>query len=166
MFAELKNTLITGHLNAGHTVSFNINTCSMTPAILPGDKLVIRKVTNKLPELGSIVVLQTNGHWVVHRLIYWMDTPSGKYFVTKGDNLCYTDAPWELLALWGVVIKQNRDGLTIDLSTTKVHLVGYLIAFLTRSQIYLSNISFNFLPRLLRFAVSRLLRIIVLAVYS
>ncbi len=85
---------------------------SMMPLILPGDKTVVKKAAKY--KVNDIVVFNKSGRLIAHRVIYI--PPSGKYFITKGDNKLKADGKIKKSQILGKVEVIKRNGQMIRLS--------------------------------------------------
>ena len=88
---------------------------SMYPFLRPGDRIIVKRISQGLPEIGDIVVLKSSReHFVVHRLVKIL--PSGKG-ILKGDSLLAIDPePVVLSALSGIVTAILRGDRLIPVS--------------------------------------------------
>ncbi len=99
---------------------------SMMPLILPGDKPVVKKAAKY--KVNDIVVFNKSGRLIAHRIIYIL--PSGKYFITKGDNKLKADGKIKKSQILGKVEVIERNGQIIRLS----HF------YLSQSSVYLEQL--------------------------
>lgn len=66
---------------------------SMEPLFHTGDLVVLLPVDEGSVAVGDIVVYEKSGRFIIHRVIYIYESPSGELcFVTKGDNNPVPDA--------------------------------------------------------------------------
>jgi signal peptidase I len=85
---------------------------SMSPLILPSDKVVIAKASSL--KINDIVVFKKEKRLIAHRLIYI--SPTKDFLVTKGDNNLKSDGKIKPSQLLGKVNFIKRNGKTIKLS--------------------------------------------------
>lgn len=91
--------------------SLRVTGCSMLPAILPGDVIVVQR--RPLCELtrGQIVLTIRDGKLSAHRIVKISD----QYLVTRGDALPVADLPVQFAEVIGRVEGILRNGRTVSL---------------------------------------------------
>lgn len=97
---------------------------SMGPAFASVSEIVVKPVIPSKLRVGDIVVVQRDGHWVVHRIMWRL----GDRFITKGDGLSQLDRPRVISAeIKGVVVGLGmKDGSTCDLCTFRARVKGVI----------------------------------------
>jgi hypothetical protein len=78
---------------------------SMAPSLLPGDRLLVRRLTTA-PRPGAIVVARRGDALVTHRVLRVDDAR----IITRGDGCLRADPPLPLAALAGEVVEVERAG--------------------------------------------------------
>lgn len=66
---------------------------SMSPTLLPGDRLRVVPATMDDVRVGDLVVWVDQAGPIAHRLVGWWKTRMGWRFLTKGDRALRFDAP-------------------------------------------------------------------------
>ncbi len=116
--------LLSEAVQSGKEVHVPVSGRSMGPAFNSVSGIIVRSVVPEKLRLGDIVVVQRDGRWVVHRIMWRL---RGR-FITKGDGLGYLDRPRVTLAevqgrVVGLVL---NDGTTIPLDTFKARCGGVI----------------------------------------
>ena len=86
---------VAGQLEQNGTASIHITGDSMVPMLRPGDILTIRKEPLNKLNSGDILVLDSGGAMIAHRLLRKHWSPNGVLLVTKGDRQVREDDPWD-----------------------------------------------------------------------
>jgi signal peptidase I len=104
--------IIKAVLETGKPIELIAAGYSMFPTFRSGDKITVKPLVNEeVPVLGSVLVYENNGVFVMHRLINIITAKSGKkLFVTRGDSLNEPDKPWPQQQLLGVAVSYKRSG--------------------------------------------------------
>jgi hypothetical protein len=157
MLAESIKELVVGRLRESGTIKFHIYTSCMVPALIPGDHLIVKGVTEKLPEIGSIVMRRYGSTWVAHRLVHLKRSSHGYCPITKGDNVYCADSARDLSNPECIVITVIRGDRKIDLSSTRARLIGRSIASLSFFQAILYQPSPKFFRRLILAGLHRII---------
>lgn len=94
---------------------------SMTPAILPGDLVSIRRVDLDEISAGEVVLFLQNGRLFVHRVVGRnVVSPEGNNeepcLITRGDRLRHDDPPVSSRELLGRVVSIERNNRNIELA--------------------------------------------------
>ncbi len=153
---QTTNDLIDERLRAGTSITFTIPTTSMLPTLAPGDQVLVRVVHDSLLRdwrIGDILLLQTRGVWVAHRLV-----ERGTSMRTKGDYAACADPELDRTQVRGVVIGvRRRNGNTIDYLTRRARRVNAFIARCSRGQARFAatptGIGWRIVRRLVRAAI-------------
>jgi signal peptidase I len=122
-------------LESGHSVELPATGYSMFPTLRPGDRVVVRPLSEgELPERGSVVVfidkgVTAQGHngitaqgselraqgreynniLVMHRLVEIKNDDSGNLmYITRGDSMMEPDKPWPQEQIVGVAVSSSR----------------------------------------------------------
>ncbi len=125
------SALVQAHLETA-AVRLTITTGSMSPALRPGDQVTVRKVNPDELRLGDVVVFQSAGAFVAHRLIARSRHDGQLFLTTKGDAAPEADAPWEPSALVGVIVARRRGDGETSLETRRVRTVNRMLAFFSQ----------------------------------
>jgi signal peptidase I len=149
--AAVTDDLIDDHLRSGASIRFTVPTWSMWPTLTAGDQVIVRRVNPDDLHSGDIALVRVQGAWIAHRLIGRSMEKGVVTLLTKGDNSAYSDFPSSIEDLRGVVEFVEHDGCKSTFRSNRARRWGALVAFLSRSQSYLSNVR----PALLRRIVLR-----------
>lgn len=114
--------LLADAVQSGAGVRIPVTGRSMGPAFAQVTEIVVKPAIPSQLKVGHIVVVQRDGLWVVHRIMW---RRRGR-FITKGDGLGQLDRPWVVgEAIKGVVVGLGlKDGSTCDLCTVRSRLKG------------------------------------------
>lgn len=123
---ELTGILVEG----GRPVRLSVNTQSMCPLIQPGDCLIVSGARTSAIRRGDIVVVDSGGAWIAHRLI--VQPANGSPLVTKGDNLPRPDPVVMPDQVLGVVKRIERSRWQLDLTSRRARLGARINAGLSR----------------------------------
>jgi signal peptidase I len=104
-------------LAEGKTVQIPVHGMSMFPVLMPGDKVQIRRVSFNEMTRGQVLVFESEGQWVAHRLI--SKNIANHQLITKGDGLAWNDRPIPAEKIKGVITKiiKTRSPLAWTLNT-------------------------------------------------
>jgi len=58
----------------------------MSPTMMVGDKIKVRKIDPEIIIEGDIVTYKLKGELVTHRVVYIIYIANIKHYITKGDN--------------------------------------------------------------------------------
>lgn len=105
--------LIRAELAAGQSYQFRVVSASMAPLVAAGDAVVIRAVAPESLAPGDIVLLESAGVFVLHRLAV---IRAGRGLLTQGDRNAEPDGPWPPEALIGRAVAVVRAGRELDLT--------------------------------------------------
>lgn len=133
-FSKATNALIDARLRGGHTVCLTMTTTSMSPTLVPGDRLVVAGTRAQQLRPGDIVVRNLDQVWLAHRLIGFRPVNGTNLLVTKGDNNVNADAAWSFEQLGGIVTALERDSRRVNLLSRRARGAGVALAFLSRLQ--------------------------------
>jgi len=104
-------------LSEGKTVQVPVYGMSMFPVLLPGDKVQVHRIPFEELKPGQVLVFESNGQWVAHRLI--SKDNHNRQLITKGDGLKWLDnnVPEEMAK--GVITKviKTRSPLAWSINT-------------------------------------------------
>lgn len=102
--------IILAVLESGHSVELPATGYSMFPTLRPGDRVIVKPLTQEdLPQKGSVVVYIENSGFVMHRLVEITRSGSGHtQFITRGDSMPEPDKPWHQQKLLGVAVSYKR----------------------------------------------------------
>ena len=98
-------TAIIAAVKSGKEISIRISGTSMLPTFQNGDMVCIRSHPNY--QVGDILDIIRNDHFIVHRLVGLMVTSKGKYYLTKGDHNTFVDRWYPHQKVLAKVISQN-----------------------------------------------------------
>jgi signal peptidase I len=101
----------------GKTVQVPVHGMSMFPVLMPGDKVQIKRVSFNDMTRGQVLVFESDGQWVAHRLI--SKDRDNHQLVTKGDGLAWNDKPIPAEKIKGAITKiiKTRSPLAWTLNT-------------------------------------------------
>lgn len=102
--------LVQGGLSAGAEFRLRITTSSMTPTLRPGDTVIVRRREWRALRSGDIVLCNVGGVFLAHRLVALKAQRARGVLITKGDRAWTLDAPNEVSAYLGVVVRVEREG--------------------------------------------------------
>lgn len=85
---------------------------SMWPVLRTGDVVSVQPIEPAVIRMGEIVVMRRGTDLITHRLI----DSNGEYWITRGDNAVFADAPMTRAACLGRVIAIEGAGPRIDLA--------------------------------------------------
>ncbi len=93
-------------LDSGKDVEVPVYGLSMFPMILPGDKVLVRRVDITELKVGDPVFFKRGDHIIFHRLSKF--NHEHNFYLTKGDGLKQFDSPFKAEHFIGKAIKQCR----------------------------------------------------------
>ncbi len=99
----------------------------MAPLILPGDKILIQKITPEKVSFGDIFVFKYGGDLIVHRLIRIRQTEKGIFFYEKGDTEFYGRLIPARTVI-GKVIAIERRGKILNLDSVPSHITSMALS--------------------------------------
>lgn len=104
-------------LGEGKTVQVPVYGMSMFPVLLPGDKVQIHRIPFEEMKPGQVLVFESNGQWVAHRLI--AKDSENRQLITKGDGLKWLDNKVPAEMAKGVISKviKTRSPLAWSINT-------------------------------------------------
>lgn len=116
--------LLSDAVQTGTGVRIPVAGRSMGPTFAEVTEIVVKPAIPAQLRVGHIVVVQRNGLWVVHRIMW----RCGGRFITKGDGLGQLDRPWVVgEAIKGVVVGLGmKEGSTYDLCTFRARVKGLI----------------------------------------
>jgi len=121
----------------------------MHPTLQPGDKIIVRGVSADRLQTGDLVLVQSRGVWLVHRLIECIRHGKDLLFITKGDHHPAQDAPWTAEQVRGVVVALQHGSRTRHLDSRRHKMLDRAVAHLSRGQAFLwEKIPGGFLRRI------------------
>ncbi len=91
----------------GH-VRLRVFGTSMVPSILPGDLISVEQASVYDISIGNVVLFWRDGRFFAHRVIAVACNSDEPCLITRGDRLCYDDAPVSSAELLGRVISIER----------------------------------------------------------
>ncbi len=162
-FAETADQLIDARLRRGDTTTFAVTTRSMSPTLQPGDRLTARGARAEEARLGDILLVKTQGAWLVHRLIERRVENGALLWVTKGDNCVEPDPAWRAAQVSGVVESVERGGRRLNLTSRRARLFNVWITTVSRAQWLAWRTRPGFIRRITLFCSNALLRVGTLA---
>jgi signal peptidase I len=90
-------------LSQGQTVQVPVHGMSMFPILMPNDKVQIKRVGWNDLNPGQVLVFESEGQWIAHRLI--SVNQQKKSLLTRGDGLPVPDKPVMAESVKGVIVK-------------------------------------------------------------
>ena len=103
--SAISSQLVRAGLEGGNPFRFRIVTESMRPSLRPGDDVIVQAVAWQQLRIGDVVLCDSGRMLVAHRLLA-VRSPAGQpLLVTKGDANWRLDAPYELRAYRGRVVR-------------------------------------------------------------
>ncbi len=99
-------------LDGGYHASLPTIGSSMFPVIRTGDRITIEAVSGK-PSIGDIIVFQSNGQMICHRLVKTFKKDGVQYYQTRGDAFFKRDMPITYEHIIGRVIQIQRTNVSI-----------------------------------------------------
>jgi signal peptidase I len=113
MEKETVREIIIDLLRSGKSAELSASGYSMFPTLRPGDKVLIRPASkNSLPPPGSIIIVNLNNLFVLHRLTGIRKDASGStLLITRGDCMSEPDPPFQPDKIVGVAdsyVRNNR----------------------------------------------------------
>jgi hypothetical protein len=82
----------------------------MVPALWPGETALVETTCAENVRLGDVVVYESAGYLIAHRIVGQTAGPDGDIWVTRGDARRECDAPIRSNDLLGVVTSVRRLG--------------------------------------------------------
>src|SRR5439155_7199851 len=117
--------LVQAGLEGGNPFRFRIVTESMRPSLRPGDDVIVQQVAWQQLRTGDVVLCDSGRMLVAHRLLGIRSNAGELLLVTKGDANWRADAPYELRAYRGKVVRVERAGArATDLDSPRARLVA------------------------------------------
>lgn len=83
---ELSHTLRKEIIRQGRSVQIVASGYSMYPFLRKGDLLTVEPVTMETIKLGDIVVFESGGKWIAHRVIHIRSKADSLGFLLRGDT--------------------------------------------------------------------------------
>jgi len=137
VIAPIANEMVEARLRQGRSVQFTISTLSMSPILMPGDRvLVCGKNADEL-SIGDIVLARAGDAWLAHRLIARRVQNGRVFLVTQGDNAAQPDPFWSAAQVVGRVVAIQRDSRIIRLDSRRAVCLGLLRACFSRAKWFL-----------------------------
>jgi len=88
----------------------------MTPFLVKGDRVLVKKVVPDHLRIGDLILIQKNNRPTVRRFLYkTFRVDDQLMLVAKADQYRYPDLPFPLDCLTGLVIKIEKTGKKFDL---------------------------------------------------
>lgn len=115
-------------LDRGITLKISLSGNSMFPYLRKGDIALVKAVTPDEIEIGDVIVFQTPGKFIAHRLIRIINKNGEILVQSKGDSLYKPDPPVPIESLIGKIISIDRAKRTIDYIGTKQKKINRLLA--------------------------------------
>ena len=107
-------------------VTFKLSGESMRPLIRKQrDSVTVIPVYRKLKKGDIVLFKRFDSAYVVHRV----NKIDGQSVTTVGDNCTEFDAPMSICDVWGIVVKENRDGKILNLDSAVSRIYGRMRMF-------------------------------------
>ena len=112
---------LSGAVALGRKVCIPASGGSMGAAFASARGIVVVPYDSAAVGVGSVIVFQRDGRWIVHRVMGVYGRGEAAGYVTKGDVLTWLDRPRVNAAeVKGVVVGLNMaNGTTVDLTSTR-----------------------------------------------
>ncbi|MDO8735924.1 MAG: S24/S26 family peptidase [Thermoleophilia bacterium] len=128
--AEQLDDLWRDGLRNGRRVGLTVASDSMAPLIYAGDRIIVEPYEHgEQPRLGDIVLFDSDGHWVVHRIIGRSGRGSGAEYRQKGDAGFNAMTSPAMTVAGRVTRIEKRGGARIDLRGRHQLVNGFLGRF-------------------------------------
>ena len=111
----------------------------MFPFIQSGNIIVIKPLAPVVLSLGDIIFSQRSekeNAFIAHRLIKVQKGQGGVKLLTKGDDLRYYDPPVSPEQVIGRVVRVERSGKFLALTSWPWRIFGFIIAWFARGRYY------------------------------
>lgn len=117
-FSAAKIELACEVLRSFGGLRFSATGWSMLPTILPGDTLVVERVSGDQVKVGEVVLVGRDGRLCAHRVISPEDNSGNphRHWITQGDSMPMPDPPVSESQLLGRVNYVIRDGKCVAVS--------------------------------------------------
>lgn len=125
--------------NRGTLLHFKANGSSMHPFIQSGNTIVIKPLEKITVNIGDIIFFrrtEKENSFTAHRLIKIGKGQGGTQLFTKGDDLGYYDPPVLQEQVIGRVVRVERNGKRLELTSRPWCIFGYIIACFARGRYY------------------------------
>jgi signal peptidase I len=120
---------------------------SMTPSILPGDLISIRRAPLHEISIGEVILFSQFGRLFAHRVVARASNSNEQRLITRGDRLPHNDPHVSSSELLGRVISVERGSRKIDFSARNDERINPVIRLLRASDcatyLYLRLASFR-----------------------
>jgi hypothetical protein len=116
------------------SVRFAATGCSMLPTILPGDTLMVERVSPAAFLVGDIALVGREGRLCAHRVVS-LPERQNEFWVTRGDAMLGPDRPVLAGELLGRVIAYIRAGKKVAVSKKLSVVERVLSQFMMRSEL-------------------------------
>ena len=110
-------------LRGGQPIEIKAQGYSMYPLLTPGTTLLVEPTTPSGCRRGDIVVFESNGKLIAHRITSLSD----QGFVCRGDATLHDDGLMPHEKLLGIVTGRKKQQKTISLITPRHQLYGKLV---------------------------------------
>src|SRR5438045_3104220 len=139
--SAISSQLVRAGLEGGNPFRFRIVTESMRPSLRAGDDVIVQAVAWQQLRIGDVVLCDSGRMLVAHRLLA-VRSPAGQpLLVTKGDANWRLDAPYELRAYRGRVVRVERAGVrAVDLDSKRARLAARMRAGFSLGQAMLMQL--------------------------
>lgn len=104
-------------LRSSGTLRLRVTGWSMLPTVMPGDTLLIERVSSDEVSEGDIVLFRRERRLFAHRVIVATDNAGEREFVTRGDGMPQSDPSGDKSELLGKVAFILRNGRVIKPGT-------------------------------------------------
>ena len=111
--AAASRALVLAQLRQGHEVVLVVVGWSMAPLLQPGDRVGVSACAASQVRRGDILVVWQDSSFLTHRLLQ----PGARAWLMKGDQSLAPDPPIVPQALVGRVVRRERGGVQLNLST-------------------------------------------------
>ena len=99
--------------------AFHVTSGSMAPLVRAGDVIIVRKAPTDRLVPGDVVVMNSDGAMIVHRLLRKRRSRQGLLLVTKGDLHSRKDSPWNASEYVGRVEGIHKPNGRVDLTSLR-----------------------------------------------
>lgn len=122
----LADELALKKLEEGSKITVHYKGISMYPFLVDGDQLVVRKPAEDLLRPGTLLLFQSEGNLIVHRLCKKNGANGNKTYFTRGDACSWLDAPLRREEILGVVEARLRKGEKTNFLRPREQVKAYL----------------------------------------
>jgi hypothetical protein len=125
--------LVVERLRQGSKVAYTVRTASMSPLLLPGDRVVVSPAGRSF-RTGDLVFRLIVPRPVVHRVVALLAHGPAPSVVTKGDAAQHSDGQQPIDAFVGIVTEVVRSDRTLNLMGVPAQTFGRWIAVMSVRQ--------------------------------